>query len=58
MPKRRTGTPEKLSIYIPQSKQLQKPIQRLIRLGDQRERSVNYLAVEAILEYLQREEGK
>jgi len=49
---------DKLSIYIPQSKMAQKPVQRLIRLGDKKERSVNYLAVEAILEYLKREEGK
>jgi len=58
MTTRRTGTTEKLSIYIPQNKQTREPIQRLIRLGDKRERSVNYLAVEAILEYLQREEKR
>jgi len=48
---------DKLSIYIPQSKMAQKPVQRLIRLGDKKERSVNYLVVEAILEYLKREGG-
>jgi len=48
----------KLSIYIPQSKIAQKPVQRLIKLGDKRNRSINYLTVEAILQYLKREERK
>ncbi|MCK4600517.1 hypothetical protein KAU37_12000 [Candidatus Bipolaricaulota bacterium] len=49
---------DKLSIYIPQSKIDQKPVQRLMRLGDKNDRSVNYMVVEAILEYLKREEKK
>ena len=49
---------DRFSIYIPQSKMEQKPVQRLIRLSDKKDRSVNYLVVEAILEYLKREEGK
>jgi len=49
---------DKLSIYIPQSKMAQKPVQRLIKLGDKNDRSINYLVVEAILEYLKQEEGK
>jgi predicted DNA-binding protein len=49
---------DKLSIYIPQSKMKLKPVERLIALGKKRDRSVNYLVVEAILEYLEREEGK
>jgi len=49
---------DKLSIYIPQSKIDQKPVQRLIRLGDKNDRSINYLVVEAILQYLNREERK
>lgn len=47
---------DKLSIYIPQSKVDQKPVQRLIRLGDKNDRSINYLVVEAIIQYLNREE--
>lgn len=47
---------DKLSIYIPQSKMKLKPVERLIALGKKRDRSVNYLVVEAILEYLEREE--
>ena len=47
---------DKLSIYIPQAKLNQKPVERLIKLGDKVDRSVNYLVVAAILEYLDREE--
>ena len=49
---------DKLSIYIPQRKMDEKPVQRLIRLGQRRDRSVNYLVVEAIVQYLDREEIK
>jgi len=46
---------DKLSIYIPQPKQVEKPVERLVKLGKKRDRSVNYLVVEAILAYLKRE---
>ena len=49
---------DKLSIYIPQSKQELKPVERLMALGAKRDRSVNYLVCEAIIEYLDREEAK
>jgi len=49
---------DKLSIYIPQSKIDKRPVERLIKLGEKVDRSVNYLVVEAILEYLDREEKK
>jgi len=49
---------DKLSIYIPQKKMEEKPVERLIRLGNKKDRSINYMAVEAILEYLKREERK
>lgn len=49
---------DKISIYIPQDKQDRKLVQRLVKLGEKRERSVNYLVVEAILEYLDRREAK
>lgn len=49
---------DKLSIYIPQAKMEQKPVERLIRLGEKKDRSINYMVVEAILEYLRREERK
>jgi len=49
---------DKLSIYIPQRRIDEKPVERLIQLGKRRDRSVNYLVVEAILQYLDREENK
>ena len=49
---------DKLSIYIPQSKMAQNPVERLMKLGEKRDRSVNYLVVEAIMEFLKREEQK
>jgi len=36
----------------------QRPVERLIRLGEKLDRSVNYLVVDAILKYLDREEKK
>jgi len=53
----RKARPETLSIYIPQSKQAQRPIERLEKLSKERDRSINYLVVEAIVQYLDREEG-
>lgn len=47
---------DKLSIYIPQEKIAERPIQRLMKLGKKRDRSVNYLVVQALLQYLEREE--
>lgn len=49
---------DKLSIYVPQGKMAQKPVERLIQLGAKRDRSINYLIVEAILRYLDTEEKK
>ena len=51
------------STYIPQSKMDKKPVQRPIALGEKRDRQATllssrepYLVVEAILQYLVREE--
>ena len=49
---------DRLSMYIPQKKMEEKPVERLIRLGEKKDRSINYMVVEAILEYLDREEKK
>ena len=49
---------DKLSVYIPQKTMEEKPVQRLINLSNKRDRSINYLVVEAIIEYLKREESK
>jgi predicted transcriptional regulator len=48
----------KMSIHIPQTKLDDKPVERLIKLGNKRDRTSNYLVVEAILEYLDREKDK
>ena len=48
---------DKISIYIPQSKLKHRPVERLIALAKKKDRSVNYLAVEAILQYLDSEEN-
>jgi len=48
----------RISAVIPQSKMAQKPVQRLMKLGEKKDRSINYLVVEAILQYLKREEGR
>lgn len=49
---------DKLGIYIPKEKLEERLIERLMELAKQRDRSLNYLVVRAILEYLDREEGK
>jgi predicted transcriptional regulator len=49
---------DKLSIYVPKNKIDQHPVERLIKLGAAKDRSVNYLVVDAVLEYLDREEKK
>ena len=47
-----------LSIYIPKTKMEKRPVDRLMKLSRSKERSINYLVVEAILQYLDREERK
>lgn len=47
---------DKLSIYIPQEKLKEKPVERLMKLARERDRSVNYLVVQAIMKFLEREE--
>lgn len=46
---------DQLSVYIPESKKDKKLVERLEKLADERDRSVNYLVVQAIIEYLKRE---
>jgi len=47
---------DKLSIYIPQKKMQERPVERLIKLSEKRDRSVNYLVVDAVVQYLDRQE--
>jgi predicted transcriptional regulator len=49
---------EKLSVYVPLSRQDENIVERLIKLGAKKDRSVNYLVVSAIVEFLEREEAK
>ena len=49
---------DKLSIYIPQKKMSDRPVERLMKLGEKQDRSINYLVVDAILQYLEREENR
>jgi len=49
---------DKLSIYVPKSKSGMQPVERLMKIGLKKDRSINYLVVEAILQYLDREENK
>lgn len=48
----------KLSLYIPPSKGGMDTLNKLRKLAKAKDRSVNYLVVEAILQYLKREERK
>lgn len=49
---------ERISIYVPRSKREQKPLERLARLAKKRDRSLNYMVIQAILEFVEREEKK
>lgn len=49
---------DKLSIYIPQDKQKEHPVDRLMQIAKKKDRSINYLVVQAILEFVEREERK
>ena len=45
---------DRLSIYIPEAKRAKKLVERPIKLGEKRDRSVNCLVGQAILQYLKR----
>jgi predicted transcriptional regulator len=49
---------DRISVYLPQSKTGGETGERLLRLSEKKDRSINYLVVDAILEYLKREERK
>lgn len=49
---------DKLSIHVPQKYRKQKFIERLSKLALKRDRFVNYLVVQAILDFVAREEKK
>lgn len=47
---------DQLSVYVPENKKDKKLVERLEKLAEERDRSVNYLVVQAISEYLEKEE--
>ena len=47
-----------LSIYIPRKKAQEHLRERLAKIAEERDRSVNYLVIEAISDYLTRAEKK
>jgi hypothetical protein len=50
-------TLDQFSVYIPKRKIGDRIVERIITLGDRRERSLNFLCVQAIEEYLARQEA-
>ena len=46
-----------ITIYLPQKHQDKKVLERLQKLAKKHDRSVNYLAVQAIVEFLDQAEG-
>jgi predicted transcriptional regulator len=50
-------TLDQFSVYIPQRKLGDRIVERVITLGDSRQRSVNFICVQAIEEYLERQEA-
>ncbi len=49
---------DRISIYVPQSKRDQKPLERLQKVAKNHDRSLNYLVIQAILEFVEREEKR
>lgn len=47
-----------LSVFIPKKRVHEELVERLTALGKERERSINYLVVQAISEFLDREDKK
>jgi len=47
---------DQLTIYIPQSKRDKNIVERLNEIAEEEDRSVNYLTIQAIIEYLEKEE--
>lgn len=49
---------DRISIYVPQSKRNQKPLERISKVAQNQDRSLNYVVIQAILEYVEREEKR
>ena len=49
---------DRISIYVPQNKREQKPLERISEVARRQDRSLNYVVIQAILEYVEREEKR
>jgi len=48
----------RISIYVPQKEQKDNPLKRLHDIAKRQDRTLNYMVIQAILEYVEREEKK
>ena len=48
----------RISIYVPQKNQEENPLKRLHKIAESRDRTLNYMVIQAILDYVEREEKK
>jgi len=48
---------DQATIYIPKKRLDEKIMQRILKIGDKRQRSFNWICIEAITEYLERNEA-
>ena len=48
----------RISIYVPKRFQQKNPLERLYKLGKKDDRSINYMIVKAVTDYVEREERK
>lgn len=49
---------DRISIYVPQNKREHKPLERISKVAQRQDRSLNYVVIQAILEYVEREEKR
>jgi hypothetical protein len=56
--KEATMQKSQLTVYIPLRYRAKRPVERLQQLAKGRDRSMNYLVVQALITYLNREERK
>lgn len=47
---------DKIAVYVPQREQGQQLVERLMKVAARKDRSINYLVIEALKQYLEREE--
>jgi len=49
---------DRISIYVPQNKRKLQPLERLAKVAKKQDRSLNYVIIQAILNYVEHEEKK